>query len=74
VADQSQPVRCNGSLWRLRHERNLSRRDLAELTGVSQKTIVDILRPARTFRTPQHRKLAKALKVEPEVLAVHLGD
>ncbi len=61
MADQSQPVRCIGRLWLLRHERNLSQRDLAELAGASQKTIVDIETGKNHPHPSTLRKLAKAL-------------
>jgi transcriptional regulator with XRE-family HTH domain len=61
-------------LRELRRAKLLSQRDLAELAGVSQKTIVDIETGKNHPHPSTLRKLAKALKVEPEMLAVHLGE
>jgi predicted transcriptional regulator len=54
-------------LRRLREERALSQRDLAEMAGVSQATIVHIEK-GQDARHITVRKLAKALAVEPAEL------
>lgn len=59
----------NGQLQTLRELRALSRRDLAELSGVDKATIYR-LEHGRTGRARPStlRKLAKALDVEPALL------
>lgn len=59
----------NGHLRRLRELSALSRKDLAEISGVDESTIYR-LESARSKRAMPRtvRQLAKALKVEPAVL------
>ena len=61
-------------LRELRRAKLVSQRELAKMAGVSQKTIVDI----ETGKTHPHpstlRKIAVALKVQPETLTAHLGN
>ena len=59
----------NGHLQRLRELSALSRRDLAEMSGVDESTIYR-LESARSKKAMPRtvRQLAKALKVEPAVL------
>jgi transcriptional regulator with XRE-family HTH domain len=60
-------------LRQLREARVLSQRDLARSAKVSQKTIVDL--EAHRLQHPHPRtlrKLAEALRMEPEALLNHL--
>ena len=62
-------TKVNGHLRRLRELSALSRRDLAEMSGVDESTIYR-LESARSRKAMPRtvRQLARALKVEPAVL------
>ncbi len=57
------------SLRDLRHERVLSLHELANLSGVSKTTIVEIEAGRQRPHPATIRKLAAALQIEPRALA-----
>jgi transcriptional regulator with XRE-family HTH domain len=64
-------VFIGNNLRRVRLQQAMSQQELANISGVAQKTITDL---ENNYRAPQPstvRKLAKALGVEPKVL---VGD
>jgi transcriptional regulator with XRE-family HTH domain len=71
-------VRADGAtlltvgLREIRQAKVLSQRALAELSGVSQKTIVDVERGQKRPHPTTIRKLAAALAIAPEALAEQL--
>lgn len=59
----------NGQLRRLRELNALSRKDLAEISGVDESTIYRLENGISRKAMPKTiRQLAKALKVEPAIL------
>jgi transcriptional regulator with XRE-family HTH domain len=53
---------------KLRRARELTQQELSRISGVAQDTISDLERGEREAQPRTIRKLAKALKVEPEEL------
>ena len=63
----------NGHLKRIREIRALSRKDLADRSGVSESAIYRAERGETRLRPSTIRKLAKALGVEPNELTSTQG-
>lgn len=53
---------------KLRRARALSQQELSRMSGISQDTISDLERDKREAQPRTIRRLARALKVEPEEL------
>jgi len=56
------------NLRRLRHERDLTQEDVADLTGLSSRYVGSIERARVSASVTVLGKLAEALKVEPSLL------
>jgi transcriptional regulator with XRE-family HTH domain len=67
-------VYIGNNLKRARLRRAMSQRNLAEASGVSQKSITDIENGKREPYPSTVRKLATALGVDPAVLVGELED
>lgn len=63
----------NGQLKRIREKRALSRKDLADRSGVSESAIYRTERGETRLRPSTIRKLANALGVEPDELTSSQG-
>ena len=63
----------DGNLERLRTRMALSRKDLAQLSGVDESTIYRLERSINGPRPSTIRKLARALAVDPSELTTEQG-
>lgn len=63
----------DGNLERLRIARALTRKDLAQISGVNESTIFRSERGNTRLRASTLRKLARALNVDPSELTVQQG-
>ena len=63
----------DGNLERLRTARALTRKDLAQMSGVDESTIFRSERGGTRLRPSSIRKLARALNVDPSELTREQG-